>query len=161
MSAGIDWAPPRKATQQGRVVESPFKADVVGGQVVLVTGGGSGIGLAIALQLGLHGAHVAIFGRTKEKLEAAAASLRSSGVKEVLCLVGDVRKLEDAHQAISSVLSRFGRLDILVRLSAISVPGRARKDTSRQTNGRKDRRPLFLRRVFLCAGLSVTPIPCR
>ncbi len=68
--------------------------DVLASQVALVTGGGSGIGLSIARQLGLHGARLAIFGRTKEKLESAAASLRKDGVKDVLVITGDVRKLE-------------------------------------------------------------------
>ncbi|RZR78184.1 hypothetical protein BHM03_00003454 [Ensete ventricosum] len=44
-------------------MESPFKADVLKGKVVLITGGGSGIGFEISTQFGRHGAAVAIMGR--------------------------------------------------------------------------------------------------
>ena len=50
----------------------------------------SSAGLAIAQQCGLHGASVAIMGRTAERLEAATLFLRSNGINDVLPCVGDV-----------------------------------------------------------------------
>lgn len=61
--------------------ESPFRETVLKGKVALITGGGSGIGLEIATQFGLHGAKVAIMGRRRHVLDAAVASLQTHGIK--------------------------------------------------------------------------------
>lgn len=61
-------------------MESPFKADVLKGKVALLTGGGSGIGFEISLQLGKHGASIAIMGRRKSVLDSAVSVLHSLGI---------------------------------------------------------------------------------
>lgn len=58
-------------------------ADFIG-KSILVTGGGSGIGLAIARSLAGAGAHVTICGRNKQKLDAAAESIRADGLRGVV-----------------------------------------------------------------------------
>ena len=59
-------------------------ADGITGRTALVTGGGSGIGLAVATKLAADGAHVTICGRTEDKLvDAVAASEKSIGEKSV------------------------------------------------------------------------------
>ncbi|KAH7528082.1 peroxisomal 2,4-dienoyl-CoA reductase [(3E)-enoyl-CoA-producing] [Ziziphus jujuba] len=98
-------------------MESPFKADIVKGKVALVTGGGSGIGLEISTQFGIHGASIAIMGRRKQVLDAAVSSLRSLGIQAV-GFEGDVRKQEDAKRVVESTFQHFGRLDILVNAAA-------------------------------------------
>ncbi|KAJ4754860.1 hypothetical protein LUZ62_089265 [Rhynchospora pubera] len=96
---------------------SPFKADILKGQVALVTGGGSGIGFEITRQLGLHGASVAVMGRRRQVLDAAVSALSNEGIKAI-GLEGDVRKQEDARRVIEATVHHFGRLDILVNGAA-------------------------------------------
>ncbi|EOX96891.1 Peroxisomal 2,4-dienoyl-CoA reductase isoform 1 [Theobroma cacao] len=98
-------------------MESPFKADIVKGKVALVTGGGSGIGYEISLQLGKHGASIAIMGRRKHVIDSAVAALHSQGVPAI-GLEGDVRKDDDAARVVESTFKHFGRLDILVNAAA-------------------------------------------
>ena len=76
--------------------------------VTLVTGGGSGIGRAIAEALAREGAHVTVMGRREGPLREVAAATGGSW------LVGDVGVEEDAVRAVRSVVERHGRLDILV-----------------------------------------------
>lgn len=84
------------------------------GRVAIVTGGGTGIGRATALLLARRGADVAICGRRLEKLEEAAAAIRSETGRRVLAVRADVRKAEDASALIDQVIAEFGRLDILI-----------------------------------------------
>ena len=64
-------------------MDSPFRQDLLAGQVALVTGGGSGIGLEITRQLGLHGAKVVISGRREKVLSDACETLASEGITAV------------------------------------------------------------------------------
>lgn len=96
---------------------SPFKPDILTGKVALLTGGGSGIGYEISLQLGKHGASVAIMGRRKTVIDSAVASLQSLGIPAV-GFQGDVRKQEDATRIVETTVKHFGRLDILVNAAA-------------------------------------------
>ncbi|XP_031278606.1 peroxisomal 2,4-dienoyl-CoA reductase-like [Pistacia vera] len=98
-------------------MESPFKADIMKGKVALLTGGGSGIGFEISLQLGKHGASIAIMGRRKSVLDSAVSALHSLGIPAI-GLEGDVRKRDDAVKVIESTVKYFGRLDILVNAAA-------------------------------------------
>ncbi|XP_021300292.1 peroxisomal 2,4-dienoyl-CoA reductase-like [Herrania umbratica] len=98
-------------------MESPFKADIVKGKVALLTGGGSGIGYEISLQLGKHGASIAIMGRRKHVIDSAVAALHSQGIPAI-GLEGDVRKEDDAARVVESTFKHFGRLDILVNAAA-------------------------------------------
>ncbi|XP_021901578.1 peroxisomal 2,4-dienoyl-CoA reductase-like isoform X2 [Carica papaya] len=98
-------------------MKSPFKEDIVKGKVALLTGGGSGVGYEIALQLGKHGASIAIMGRRKNVLDSAVAALRSQGISAI-GFEGDVRKRQDAIRVLESTVKYFGRLDILVNAAA-------------------------------------------
>ncbi|KAJ4822001.1 hypothetical protein Tsubulata_007555 [Turnera subulata] len=99
------------------MAESPFKADILRGKVALLTGGGSGIGYEISLQLGKHGASIAVMGRRKQVLDSAVAELQSLGIPAI-GLQGDVRKKEDANRVVEATVKHFGRLDILVNAAA-------------------------------------------
>ena len=90
-------------------------------QTVIVTGGGQGIGQAIALAFGREGAQVALAARSKPKLESVAAELRSLGA-EPSVHVTDVSSEEAVRAMVSAVLSHRGRIDVLVNNSGITGP---------------------------------------
>jgi len=73
---------------------SPFKDNLLQGKVALVTGGGSGIGLEITRQLGLHGARVVISGRRESVLSDAVRSLSGEGI---VAHSVQVRHMSDQH----------------------------------------------------------------
>ncbi len=78
------------------------------GAKTLITGGSEGIGYGLAKALVAKGAQVAIMGRNREKLEAAAGQLGVVGIQ------GDVSVEKDAGAAVAQVVAEFGGLDILV-----------------------------------------------
>jgi citronellol/citronellal dehydrogenase len=90
-----------------------FAPGLLSGQVALVTGGGTGLGKATALELARCGATVTIAGRRAEVLESAASEIVAAAGKADP-MTGDVREPEDAHRLVQSVLDRHGRLDVLV-----------------------------------------------
>ncbi len=75
-------------------------SDLLSGQHFLITGGGSGIGLACAARLRADGGVVTLMGRTQQKLEAAAAQLRASPGADVRVAVGDVANEDDVAAAV-------------------------------------------------------------
>ena len=83
------------------------------GQVALVVGGGGAIGSALAGGLARAGASVAVAGRTRESLEAAAGSIREAG-GDALVIVADAADQADAERMAIETVERFGRLDIIV-----------------------------------------------
>lgn len=83
------------------------------GQAAFVTGGGGGIGRAIALRLAEAGADVAIFDIFPERAEEAAARVREQG-RQALPIVGDVMDSGALRAAVDAAAAEFGRLDILV-----------------------------------------------
>jgi citronellol/citronellal dehydrogenase len=90
-----------------------FAPGLLSGQVALVTGGGTGLGKATALELARCGAAVTIAGRRAEVLEAAASEIVTTAGKADP-MTGDVRDPDDARRLVQSVLDRHGRLDVLV-----------------------------------------------
>ena len=101
-------------------MSSPFRPDCLSGKVVLVTGGGSGIGYQVTMELLAHGcAGALIVGRRKAFLQKAASMLQQA-VKgaTVYYAVGDVRKPSDCQAAVELCRSKFGRLDVLVNGAA-------------------------------------------
>jgi NAD(P)-dependent dehydrogenase (short-subunit alcohol dehydrogenase family) len=89
------------------------------GKVALVTGGSSGIGLAIAQKLAAEGCNIAICGRDQSKLDSAAASLKAAEAFAAdLCLPSDVTALVD------NVIKAFGGIDIVVSNAGTHLPGR-------------------------------------
>lgn len=82
------------------------------GDVALITGGGSGIGRAVAKRYLAEGASVALFGRDHDKLKAVAEE--SGAGDRVLTVAGDVRNPESIQAAVQETVDHFGKLDILV-----------------------------------------------
>jgi len=96
-----------------------FAPGLLSGQPALVTGGGTGLGRATALELARCGADVTIVGRRAETLQQAAAELAvllgdGEKVGEVDWVAGDVRERSEARRLVEAVLARRGRLDVLV-----------------------------------------------
>jgi gluconate 5-dehydrogenase len=83
------------------------------GRVAIVTGGGGGIGSALAEALAGAGARVAVVGRTRETLEAAVRRVEGVGA-EALAIVADVTEEDSAESAVTRAAERFGGVDILV-----------------------------------------------
>ena len=92
---------------------SPLATDANAGSVAIVTGGGTGIGRATALELARTGAQVAICGRRPEPIEAVRAELETAGC-EVLAEVCDVREPDQVSGFLDAVGQRFGYVDVLV-----------------------------------------------
>lgn len=87
------------------------------GQVVIVTGGSSGIGADAAHHLAKLGASVAIIGRNELRLNAVAEQITQAGSPKPLAIVADVTK--DAERIINDTIKHFGRLDVLVNNAGI------------------------------------------
>jgi NAD(P)-dependent dehydrogenase (short-subunit alcohol dehydrogenase family) len=87
------------------------------GKVAFITGGSRGIGLATAKAFVSHGASVAIVGTDQARLDAAVGELGSAA----FAVRADVRRSDDVENAVSTAVSRFGRLDILVNNAGIGV----------------------------------------
>ena len=82
-------------------------------KVAIVTGGGTGIGEAIARAFAREGATVAITGRRKEELERVVKDIEQHG-GHALALQGSVTNEPDVREAVEATVRTFGRLDILV-----------------------------------------------
>lgn len=90
-----------------------FRQDLLQGQRILVTGGGTGLGLAMAGEMARHGANLVLLGRRQEKLDQAAEGLGGE-VQTVSCDLRDPEAVEKALEAIWAV----GPLDVLVNNAA-------------------------------------------
>ncbi|WP_226578231.1 2,4-dienoyl-CoA reductase [Halobacillus litoralis] len=87
-------------------------------QVVIVTGGSSGMGLHMAKRFVEEGAKVAITGRSAERLEEAKKQIAGGREDAVLCIQMDVREVEDTKRMVQETVDSFGRIDHLVNNAA-------------------------------------------
>lgn len=87
-------------------------------QVVIVTGGSSGMGLYMAKRFVKEGAKVAITGRNVERLEEAKKQIAEGREDDVLTIQMDVRNVEDAQRMVKETVGAFGRVDHLVNNAA-------------------------------------------
>ena len=92
------------------------------GKVAWVTGGGSGIGLAGAIELAKAGAHVVISGRTQATNDSAETELKAFGHAEAILL--DVSDKKAVKAAADGILARHGRIDILVNSAGTNATKR-------------------------------------
>lgn len=88
------------------------------GKRAIVTGGGTGIGFAIASELSREAVSVAIVGRRRDRLESAAAALHAGTGQQVLPVVGDTGDDDSVRRMVSTVAETFGGVDILVNVAS-------------------------------------------
>jgi len=101
-------------------------------KTVIVTGGGSGIGRAIALGMARESAKVFVIGRTKAKLEETVGIIIAKG-QSCRALLADVTNAEEVKSAIKKVIENEGRIDVLVNNAAIlSKPTSIEETTEEQ-----------------------------
>ena len=97
-------------------------ANKLTGKVAFITGGDSGIGRAVAIAYAMEGAEVAIlYHANKVDAEDTKKMVKEIGNKDCLVIQGDVRNYEDCESAISKVVERFGKLNILINNAAYQM----------------------------------------
>jgi peroxisomal 2,4-dienoyl-CoA reductase len=96
---------------------SVFRPGLLDGQVALITGGGTGIGLGIAELLAALGAHTVLASRKREHLDAAVEQLRAAGGSASAVQL-DVRDPERVREAVAGLRGEHGRIDLLVNNAA-------------------------------------------
>lgn len=87
------------------------------GQVAIVTGGGTGLGRCMSLELARRGAKVVVASRSAEHLDSVVSEIRSAG-GEAMSIPFDVRNVEQVEGMVKQVVDRFGRIDMLVNNAA-------------------------------------------
>ena len=97
------------------------------GRAALVTGGGRGIGRAIALALAREGADVAVTSRTQSEIESVAAELKALGRRGV-AIRADAMSQDETHGAVREAIAQLGRLDALVNNAGGIVAPRGLED---------------------------------
>lgn len=98
------------------------------GKAVWITGGGSGIGLALGLAFAQQGAKVAVSGRRAHKLQDAVSQLDAAG-GQGLAVVCDVTDSQSIDTALAEVVAAFGGLDVVVANAGFAISGRLEKVT--------------------------------
>ncbi len=86
--------------------------------VAIVTGGGRGIGKAIALGLAAEGAHVVLCARTAEQVNAVAAEIAAQG-QSAVAVPGDVREPDDVARVVATAMATRSGIDVLVNCAGV------------------------------------------
>jgi NAD(P)-dependent dehydrogenase (short-subunit alcohol dehydrogenase family) len=87
-------------------------------RVAIVTGGGRGIGKAVALAYAREGSDVAVVARTSEEIAQTTSEIKDLG-RQGLAIQADVRDPEDVNRMVEAVLETFGRVDILFNAAGV------------------------------------------
>jgi len=117
----------------------------------LITGGSSGIGLAVARALAEDGYGITISARRPDKLEAAAAQLRDEG-HDVLAVPANMVQEDDIKRMVSAHGDRFGRIDVLMNNAGIGIGGAIAEAETKKLDMQID---VNLRAVYLTTRDSV------
>jgi len=95
-----------------------FKLD---GKIAIVTGGAGGIGEALALGLGIHGATVVVSSRNQEAIDKVAAKVTEESGNEAIAISSDVTDEESMASLVDKVMEKYGRIDILVNAMGMNI----------------------------------------
>jgi NAD(P)-dependent dehydrogenase (short-subunit alcohol dehydrogenase family) len=120
-------------------------------RAALITGGSSGIGLAIARALGQDGYGVTVAARRPEKLEAAAQGLRDEGI-DALSVPANMADEEEIKKVVGAHRERFGRLDVLVNNAGLGIGAPVADTETKKLDLQLD---VNLRAVYLAARESI------
>ncbi|HEY4608113.1 MAG TPA: glucose 1-dehydrogenase [Ilumatobacteraceae bacterium] len=90
------------------------------GKKALVTGGGRGLGRAIAIGLAEHGADVGITSRTVSELDETAAAIRQIG-RQCLVVPGDASRKDEIDRVVNETAAGLGRIDILINNAGVDA----------------------------------------
>jgi NAD(P)-dependent dehydrogenase (short-subunit alcohol dehydrogenase family) len=104
---------------------------ILQGKSLLVTGGGTGIGRAIAIAFAAAGARVVVAGRRSEPLQETVRQIRGAG-GEAAMAKGDITRQDSVELLVNSAVYNFEGLDILINNAAIYFPGSVEKTTERR-----------------------------
>jgi NAD(P)-dependent dehydrogenase (short-subunit alcohol dehydrogenase family) len=105
-------------------------------QVVVVTGASSGVGRAVAREVGRRGARVVVAARNGDALDAAVSEIEAHGAK-AHAVAGDLAVEDECARVVEEAVDRFGRIDSFVRCQMVSVFGEVEQLTAEE-----------LRRIF-------------
>jgi len=89
-------------------------------KVVIITGGSSGIGRALASEFGSHGSKILVTGRNREQLETTVRELKSKGIN-IEGFVSDVSVEEHNKKMAEECIRKFGTIDVLINNAGISM----------------------------------------
>ena len=92
-------------------------------KVVWITGSGSGLGKALAIQFARHGAKIAVSGRRVDKLKETIQEIEKENA-EAIAIQCDVSKEENIVNAVSQAVEKFGKLDVVIANAAIPMTGK-------------------------------------
>ncbi len=95
-----------------------FKLD---GKIAVVTGGAGGIGEALALGLGMHGATVVVSSRNQVAINKVAKKISAESGNESIAIVSDVTDEKSVQNLIDQVVKKYGRIDILVNAMGMNI----------------------------------------
>jgi len=116
-------------------------------RVAIITGGGTGIGRAIALEYAREGADVVLSSRNREKLEAVASEVRALG-RQALAIAMDVGDREQVDTMVNQAIAHFNHIDILVNNSGVEFAAPFLDITEEEWD---DTIETNLKGVFLCS----------
>jgi NAD(P)-dependent dehydrogenase (short-subunit alcohol dehydrogenase family) len=120
-------------------------------RAALITGGSSGIGLAIARALGQDGFGITLSARRPDKLEAAAKGLSDEGI-DVSAVPANMADEDDIKRIVEAHRERFGRLDVLVNNAGVGIGGPVAEAVTKKLDMQLD---VNLRGVYLTARESI------
>jgi NAD(P)-dependent dehydrogenase (short-subunit alcohol dehydrogenase family) len=121
---------------------------MLSGKVAWITGGGSGIGLAGAVELAKQGAHVVISGRTARTNQSGLSEIRKHGSAEAIQL--EVSDKKAVNAAAADIEKRHGRIDILVASAGINISGPKRNFENMSTDAWDEVVAINLNGLFYC-----------
>jgi NAD(P)-dependent dehydrogenase (short-subunit alcohol dehydrogenase family) len=104
--------------QGGKGMKDIFKLD---GKIAIVTGGAGGIGEALALGLGYHGATVVVSSRNQQAIDKVAAKITAETGNAAIAVASDVTDDTSINKLIDTVVEKYGRVDILVNAMGMNI----------------------------------------
>ncbi len=91
------------------------------GKIAVVAGGAGGIGEALAMGLGVHGATVVVSSRNQEAIEKVAAKITAETGNPAMAVAADVTDEASVQQLVDTVVGQYGRIDILVNAMGMNI----------------------------------------